>query len=109
MALEPLVATPLAVGLLAFEERREAVLEDEFIEYRRVPNGSVRVRAMATTPAWASKPNPAPPSDAGSGSAQYESATFILCTALGSGIALRPGDPVGSKSGTWPAERPVAA
>ena len=30
MALEPLAATPLAVGLLAFEERREAVLEDEF-------------------------------------------------------------------------------
>lgn len=29
MALEPLVATPLGVGLLAFEEQREAVLEDE--------------------------------------------------------------------------------
>ena len=64
---------------------------------------------MATTPASASKSNPAPPSDARSGSAQYEFATFILCTALGSGIAVRPGDPVGSKSGTRPAERPVAA
>ena len=30
VALEALVATPLAVGLLAFEEQREAVLEDEF-------------------------------------------------------------------------------
>ena len=77
------------------------------VEYRRTlvgPFGSGRWRRLRPR-----SPIPAPPSDAGSGSAQYESATFILCTALGSGISLGPGDPVGSKSGTWPAERPVAA